>query len=73
MTNKVIDFQRARRSRKMTADLLGLDQASRVVLYAAAQPFLTDSDRDKIHASTNLFNALAIAEAMLVKEIESEK
>jgi len=60
----VINFERAKRSRKMTSDLLGLDPASRCVLYSAALPFLTDSDRDKINAATPLMDALRIAAAM---------
>jgi len=65
----IIDFERAKRSRKMTSDLLGLEPASRCVLYAAALPFLTDSDRAKINAQTPLMDALRIAAAM---EISNE-
>lgn len=64
----VIDLDRARRSRKMTADLLGLDYASRAILYSAALPFLTDSDRNKINQATPLFDALRIAAAMDTQE-----
>jgi len=60
----IIDFERAKRSRKMTNDLLGLDPASRCVLYSAALPFLTDTDRAKINAQTPLMDALRIAAAM---------
>ncbi len=62
--NNSIDFGRVKRSRKITTNLLSLDHASRCVLYAAAQPFLTDFDREKINQATPLFDALRIAEAM---------
>ncbi len=64
----VIDFDRARRSRKMTNDLLGLDYASRCILYSAALPFLTDSDRNKVNASLPIDDALRISAAMDTQE-----
>lgn len=64
----VIDFERVKRSRKITADLLDLDYAARCILYSAALPFLTDSDRNKINQATPLFDALRIAAAMDTQE-----
>lgn len=66
--NNVIDFARAKLSRKMTDDLLRLDYASRCILYSAALPFLTDSDRNKINASLPIEDAMRISAAMDVEQ-----
>ena len=65
--SKIIDFaevKRARDSARLKGALLAMPEGVRAVFMAATQHHLLDSDRERVYASTSLFEALEIAQAI---------